>query len=248
MRFDLKSFSRLAALAVPVAIGLIGARLLVPFLPDFARLVEQMGVWAPVAFVVAYVVVVICMMPAFLLIMVGGAVFGLAKGTLLSMVGALVGGTLAFLIARHFARDLVVRRIAGHPALASIDRVVGEDGMKIVFLLRLSAAVPFVLSNYALGVTRVPLPHFMLGTIGLIPTVLTYAAYGSASSTGVDGKPTMSPVVVGLGIAATVLLGILLTRIAQKALRDAHDATATAAAHATEDAAAAPSPETSRVA
>jgi uncharacterized membrane protein YdjX (TVP38/TMEM64 family) len=229
LRLDRKSLSRIAAIALPISIGLAGAQLLAPYLPQFASQVERMGAWAPVAFVGAYVAVVVLMLPAFLLIMVGGAVFGLVKGAVLSMTGALLGGTVAFLIARHVAGEQVARRVARRPALASIDRAIGEDGMKLVFLLRLSTAVPFVLSNYALGVTRVRTRDFVVGTFGLIPTVLTYAAYGSASrAVGGHGRPAMSPVVLVVGISATVLLGIWIGRLAQKALRDAETAQAVA--------------------
>ncbi|MES2522053.1 MAG: VTT domain-containing protein [Gemmatimonadota bacterium] len=225
MRIELKSVVRALPLLAPVAIGLLGARLLTPFLPDLTRMVGSTGVWAPVVFIAVYVAVVVLMLPAFMVIIVGGAVFGFGKGVVLSMVGAMIGGTIAFLIARHFARDLVLRRIAAHPALASIDRVVGDSGMKIVFLLRLSQAVPYVLSNYALGVTRVRLLDFVVGTLGLIPTVLTFSAYGSASTAfGGSGAPTTSPWVVGLSIVATVILALVLGRIAKRALQEADSA------------------------
>lgn len=209
-------------LALPIIVGLLAGRFLAPWIPRFGEFVRDMGVWAPVIFVATYIAGVVLMMPVFLLIMVGGAVFGIAKGSLLAMTSALVGGTFAFLIARYAARDVVARRVARHPLMASIDRVIGEDGMKLVFLLRLSPAVPFVLSNYALGVTRVRLRDFMLGTFGLIPIVVMYAAYGSvAGAQGADGKPVVSPYVLGGGIVATIVLGLLLGRIAQKAVRDA---------------------------
>ncbi|HYW30837.1 MAG TPA: VTT domain-containing protein [Gemmatimonas sp.] len=229
----LKSIARLLPLLAPVLVGLLGARLLTPFLPEITRVVGDTGAWAPVVFVLVYVAVVVVMLPAFMVIIVGGAVFGFAKGALLSMIGATLGGIIAFLIARHFARDLVLHRIAKHPALQSIDRVVGDSGMKIVFLLRLSQAVPYVLSNYALGVTRVRLRDFVVGTIGLVPTVLSFTAYGSASNAfGGTGAPTTSPWVVGLSITATVVLALVLGRIAKRALSaaDATSGSPTAAA------------------
>ena len=231
MRFDLKSVLRAVGVAIPIVFGLVIGRLLSPWLPQFAAWVHTLGVWAPFAFVGAYVIVVICMFPAFLLIMVGGAVFGVVNGSMLAMTGALIGGTCAFLIGRYLARDAVARRVAKNPILSAIDRAVGEDGMKLVFLLRLSPAIPFVLSNYALGVTRVKLSHFIVGTIGLTPIVLTYAAYGSATGAGPrpDGSSAVSPTVLAIGIVATVILGILLARIAQRAMRDAEAAKTLAA-------------------
>jgi len=228
MRIDAKSILRAVGVAIPIVFGLAVGRLLSPYLPQFAAWVHTLGLWAPFAFVGAYVVVVICMLPAFLLIMVGGAVFGVVKGSALALTGAMIGGTCAFLIARYLARDIVARRVSHNPTLSAIDRAVGEDGMKLVFLLRLSPAIPFVLSNYALGVTRVKLVDFMVGTIGLTPIVLTYAAYGSASGAGPrpDGSSAVSPTVLAVGIVATIILGVLLARIAQKAMREAEAAKA----------------------
>jgi uncharacterized membrane protein YdjX (TVP38/TMEM64 family) len=223
MRIDLKAVTRAVGIAVPIIFGLALGRVISPWLPGFSAWVHTLGVWAPIVYVVAYVLVVVLMMPAFLVIMAGGAVFGVAEGTALAMTGALVGGTCAFLIARYFARGLVEKRVAANPTLAEIDRVVGEDGMWIIFLLRLSPAIPFVLSNYALGVTKVKLRDYIIGTFGLIPIVLTYSAYGKASGAGPrpDGSSALSPTVLTVGIIATVVLGLLLARIVQKAIKKA---------------------------
>jgi uncharacterized membrane protein YdjX (TVP38/TMEM64 family) len=227
MRITRGFFARAAAVTVPVLVGLAGARLLSPWLPQFARMVQEMGWWGPAVFVAAYVVATLLMLPAFLLIIIGGAVFGMVTGSVLSMCGALLGGTGAFLVARHFARDIVARRVAAHPALAAIDRTIGKDGAKLVFLVRLASVVPFVLTNYALGVTRVRLRDFVIGTVGLIPTVLTYTAYGSASrALAGHGKPSVPPLLVLVGVSAAVVLGVWLSRIAQRAVRESQAAVA----------------------
>ena len=223
MKADLRTLARTAGIALPLIFGLFAGRLLSPWLPEFSARVHALGVWAPAAFLGAYVLVVMLMLPAFLLIMVAGAVFGMVEGSILVMVGALIGGTLAFLVARYLARERVARRVAKHPLMASIDRVIGEDGLKLVFLLRLSPAVPFVLTNYALGVTRVRLLDFVIGTFGLLPIVVILAAYGSAAGgpPHPDGSSPVSPVALTFGIVATVVLGVLLARIAQRAVREA---------------------------
>ena len=214
---------RIIAIAAPIAFGIAIGQWISPWLPEFSRYVESLGAWAPFVFVVSYVLVVICLMPAFLLTMAGGAVFGPVVGTLLSLTGALIGGTCAFLIARHGAREFVARRIARNVTLASIDDSIGEKGGTIVFLLRLSPAVPFVLSNYALGITRVRLSHFVAGTLGFLPVVFAYAAFGAASveDEQTSGISHMSPLLLGVGIIATALLMLLLGRITQRAMRRA---------------------------
>ena len=223
MIFNLKTVGRAAGIAVPIVGGLFIGQFVSPWLPAFSEWVHTLGVWAPIAFFIAYVLAVVLMMPAFLLTMAGGAVFGVVTGSLLVMAGALTGGTLAFLIGRHFAREFVAVRVAKNEMLSAIDRVIGEDGMKLVFLLRLSPAVPFVLSNYALGITRVRFRDFVVGTLGLAPIVVMYSAFGSVSGAGngPDGRPPVPPAILIAGIVATVLLGLLLARIVQRAVREA---------------------------
>lgn len=215
-----RAAGRLAGMTVPILFGVGVGKFAAPYLPGFSAWVHTLGPWAPVAFVTAYVAVVVCMLPAFLLTMAGGAVFGVAEGSLLVLLGATIGGTLAFLLGRTVLRNWVSRRIAQHPTLSTIDRVVGEDGLRLMFLLRLSPAIPFVLSNYALGATSVRLRDFVLAMVGMLPVIGSYAALGRAGSRGPgdDGLPSW---VLAVGIGATVLLGVLLARITQRALRDA---------------------------
>ena len=117
-------FWRLIGVAAPIALGIAIGQWISPWLPTFSKYLATLGWWAPLAFVAAYVVVVVLMLPAFLMIMASGAVFGTVEGTFLSMVGALTGGTCAFLIARHGARDFVVRKLSGHPTLSDRTSVV----------------------------------------------------------------------------------------------------------------------------
>ena len=197
-------------------------RWLSPWLPEFAVWVESLGVWAPVAYIGAYIVAVVFMLPAFLLIIAGGAVFGIWYGATLALTGATIGATIAFLVARYWVRERVARHVVHNPLLSSLDSAIGRNGLRLVFLLRLSPVVPFVLTNYALGATRVRLQHFLLGTIGLTPIVLTYAALGKVSGAqAVDGSNPMSVSILIVGLVATVILGVLLTRMVQNAISEA---------------------------
>lgn len=219
------SLTRAVGLAAPVLFGWLAGRAVAPWLPGFTSWVHSTGAWAPVVFVVAYAAGSLLLLPVFLLIMVGGAVFGATWGAALSMMGATIGGTLAFLIARHFAREQVARRVAKDRTLSAVDRVMEEDGVLLVFLLRLSPAVPFVLSNYALGITRVRLRDYVIGTSGLLPMMIAYAAYGAASGAGHPlGKLTLSPPMMIAGVLATIALGVWITHIVQRAIKDAERA------------------------
>ena len=223
MRRHLMNLGRLLGIAVPLVGAVACGRLLQPYLPGFTAWVAALGVWGPITFVAVYILGVVCLMPVFLLTIASGAIFGVVHATIYVMTGSLIGAFLAFLISRYLIRDIVARRIAANPRLHAIDRAVGDDGRRLVFFLRLSPVVPFVASNYVLGVTRVKLVDFMLGTLGLAPIVISYSAFGEAAgaTNAATGKSALSWPVLALGIAATVFLAWLITRIAQKAIAEA---------------------------
>ena len=212
---------RAAGIAVPLIAGITVGQLATPYLPGFSSWVQTLGVWAPLAFLAAYVGVVVFVLPAFLLNMAAGAVFGVVNGSLLVMTGATIGGTLAFLLGRTVLRASVARRVAAHPTLSAVDRVIGNDGLRLMFLLRLSPAIPFVLSNYALGVTRVRTRDFVMAMPGMLPIIASYAAFGAAGAKAANGKGALPMPVLVLGIVATVVLGLLFARMTQRAIRDA---------------------------
>lgn len=226
MRKHFANLGKLVGVAVPLVAAVAAGKLVQPYLPTFTAWVSTLGVWGPLAFIAVYVVAVILCMPAFLLTIASGAIFGVTRGSIYVMLGAMLGGLGAFLIARYLIRDFVVRKMSSNPKLVAIDRAVGEDGRRIVFFLRLSPVVPYVLSNYALGVTRVRLADYLLGTIGLLPIVVSYSAMGKATgATNAAGKSALSMPVLAVGVIATVLLAWLMTRIAQKAIAEAETTT-----------------------
>jgi uncharacterized membrane protein YdjX (TVP38/TMEM64 family) len=98
-----------------------------------------------------------------------GLAYGVVTGSFLVWLSASLGATVAFLLGRTVARDAIARRVETNAKFASIDRAVGREGLKIVFLTRLSPAFPFVLLNYAYGLTTVSLRDYVLGTTLGIP-------------------------------------------------------------------------------
>jgi uncharacterized membrane protein YdjX (TVP38/TMEM64 family) len=214
----------LAALAALLALG----RYAGGYIPAFQQWVEGLGAFGPIAFILGYALAVVAFIPGSALTLASGAIFGVAKGTLLVFAAALLGSTAAFLIARHGARAAIEKRIAGDPRFAAIDRAIGGEGRKIVFLLRLSPIFPFNLLNYGLGLTRVRLLDYVIAGAGMLPGTLLYVYLGSAAGQAVaaagGAAPGRSPAewaLFGVGLAATVLVTVTVTRIARRALRDA---------------------------
>ncbi|WP_053333691.1 TVP38/TMEM64 family protein [Gemmatimonas phototrophica] len=212
--------AKLAGMLVPVGLGLGASKLASPYMPGFTEWVNTLGPWAPVAFVVGYIVATVCMMPAFLLTIAGGAVFGMLKGSVLVLIGSTIGAAIAFTLGRTVLRSWVAAQIAKNQTLQIVDRVVGQEGLKLMFLLRLSGIAPFVLTNYAMGVTSVSLTHFLLALLGMLPTIATYTAVGQ-SGAQTPGAGAIPSWILWMGISAAVILAVTITRIVQKALREA---------------------------
>src|ERR1700690_3963469 len=143
--------ARIALGAAAVAIVLVLAGRAGAYLPAFAEWVNGLGLWGPVVFILGYAVATVAFLPGAILTLAAGAVFGVGAGVAYVFIAAVLGSCAAFLVARYLARGAIERRLAGNPRFAAIDRAVGAQGRKIVFLLRLSPVFPFNLVNYALG-------------------------------------------------------------------------------------------------
>jgi uncharacterized membrane protein YdjX (TVP38/TMEM64 family) len=210
----------LAALAVARALdapALLGAAL------DRLR---DLGPWGPALFVALYVAATVLLVPASILTLGAGAVFGVVQGVATVWIGAMLGATAAFLIGRYLARDAVARRLGAHPAFAAIDAAVAREGWKIVALTRLSPALPFILLNYAFGLTRVSLRDYVLASaVGMLPGTALYVYLGSVAgdlaTLGAGGR-ARTPAEWGLyvvGLLATLAVTVRVTRLARGALR-----------------------------
>lgn len=197
-------------------------------IPHFAEWVEGLGFWGPLVFILGYAVAVVGFVPASLLTLAAGAIFGLVAGTAYVFVAAMLGSCLAFLVARYLARGQVEARLEGNERFAAIDRAVGAQGRRIVFLLRLSPAFPFNLLNYALGLTGVRFADYAVAGFGMLPGTLLYvysgkvvgdvAALAGGAQAADDGSRTALLVI---GLIATAIVTVLITRIARRALAEA---------------------------
>ena len=199
-------------------------------LPAFEMWVEEIGIWGPFAFAAAYAVATVAMVPGSALTLIAGGIFGLATGFVTVFVGASVGATLAFLVSRYVARSWVEQQLESHDKFAAIDRAVGEEGLKIVVLLRLSPVFPFNLLNYALGLTSVRLRDYVLAHFAMLPGTLLYVYSGYAGRAAVElasgGGAQRGPAgwaVLVLGLVATAVVTVIVTRVATRALRGITD-------------------------
>ncbi len=195
-------------------------------IPRFAAWVSAQGAWAPVAYVVGYVVLTLILVPGALPTMAAGVVFGLGPGTAYAFIGEVLGGVVAFSLARSVARPFIERRLTRSPRFTALDRAVAAEGRRIVFMLRLSPAIPFNLLNYALGLSCIRFLDYLVASIGMLPGALLYVYYGKLIgdvAALASGAPVPRDAVYWtatlLGLAATVAVSVVLARVATRALR-----------------------------
>jgi uncharacterized membrane protein YdjX (TVP38/TMEM64 family) len=219
----------LAVAAVAAGLILAGRRA-GAYVPQFAAWVDGLGVWGPVVFILGYAVAAVAFVPGSLLTLAAGAIFGLVKGTVYTLIGATLGSAGAFLVARYLARARIERKIAGDPKFAAIDQAVGREGFKIVALLRLSPVFPFNLLNYALGLTKVTFLQYVAASIAMLPGTLLYVYYGKAAGSlaalagGAETeRGAVSWIFLGVGLLATIVVTTFVTRLAGRALRQEID-------------------------
>lgn len=190
--------------------------------------IDSLGSIAPIAFIGLYIIATIAFLPAFVLTLGAGVLFGLWLGSIYVFIGATLGAIAAFLVGRYLARDWVAKKIASNDKFRSIDRAVGKEGLKIVLLTRLSPAFPFNLLNYAFGVTGVSARDYIIGSIGMIPGTIMFVYIGSLAGSlaliGTDAQPTVNPMLQWtiriVGLIATVAVTVYVTRLAKQALAE----------------------------
>lgn len=188
---------------------------------------QGLGIWGPLVFILAYIVATVLFLPGSVLTLGAGFLFGVLMGTVWASIASTLGAAAAFLVGRTVARDWVAQKVSGKPKFAAIDEAVGEEGAKIVFLTRLSPIFPFNLLNYAFGLTRVRFWHYFFASwTGMLPGALMYVYLGSAARSlaqiaagRVEGGSAQR-IFFWIGLAATVIVAVLVTRIARRALKE----------------------------
>lgn len=215
---------------IAVFVALLGLAWALPigdWLISFLAWVQANPGTSWMVFIAAYVVACVLLVPGSLLTLGAGFVFGLPVGIVIVSVSSTLGASAAFLIGRYLVRDWVEGRLSSMPRFAALDRAIGERGALIVLLTRLSPVFPFNLLNYGLGVTRVKFLHYVVASwLGMLPATGLYVYLGSVGQSltalfaGELETRSLTQAMFFAGLAATLLLTILITRFANRALNE----------------------------
>ena len=198
---------------------------LVPALEHVSAWLGGLGAIGAALFAVLIAVSSLCLLPASPFIIAASAVFGFSLGLLTSALGVILGAASGYFLSRLFLRKDVADQLKGRPTFKAIDQAIAEEGWKIVLLLRL-CPIPFGLANYLYGLTAIPfLPYLITTFLGAVPGLLLFSHLGSAGKAGLQAlasgnlnKGGGEIALLGLSLAATIVLVVLLPRIARRAL------------------------------
>jgi uncharacterized membrane protein YdjX (TVP38/TMEM64 family) len=200
------------------------------YLKWFLEWIHSLGSWGSVFFIVFYVIVCLFFLPGSILTLAAGFMFGMTWGAVTASLGATLGATAAFLIARVMFHGKIEHRLTTHPNFLRIDCAISGQGFKIVLLTRLCLFFPHDLMSYLFGLTEISLGRYVLGTwLGRLPETLVLAYIGSKAkriSDLVAGKVEFGverQILLALGVMAMIAVVIVVAYIARKALHEAVD-------------------------
>ena len=166
----------------------------------FRDLLLSYGNLGYVIYVLAYMISSVLMVPAFIVTITSGIVFGPFMGAFIAWIGAVLGSSLAFLTSRYIARDLAVKLFKNKEAFQKIEEGVSKNGKDFLIFTRLVPAFPYNAQNYAYGITNIKFKdYFIVSSIAMIPMCVMYAYMASEiAANGVTIKLFWILIVSGL--------------------------------------------------
>ncbi len=139
--------------------------------------VQKLGIWAPLAYILVFILRPFVFLPATPVAILGGLLFGGIWGTIYVLIGVMGSSACEFLFIRHFAGEKT-KRFLKEKAQA-VNRIVTRHGFLTVLLVRLIPNVAFDLQNCGLAFVSIKFTHYFYGTLlGCFPASIFYASFG----------------------------------------------------------------------
>ena len=170
--------------------------------------IKSFGFLGPLVYILLYVVACIFFLPGLPITVLGGIVFGPLMGTIYTVIGAGLGLSSAFLVARYVFRESIERKFSDSQIFQKIDQGVKQQGWRIIMITRLVPIFPFNVQNYIYGLTGISfLQYSILSTIFIIPGT---AAYTLSAGAIASGEVISTKNLTYLGLAALCFIFISL--------------------------------------
>lgn len=176
---------------------------------EFKNWINSFGIVAPIVFIIIYAAATVLFLPGTPFTLVGGVIFGPILGLLYVVIGAGIGLSLAFLLARYFIRDTIYNKVKDNDTFQKIEKGVAENGWRILFITRLVPIFPFNLQNYIYGLTNINfITYSILSIILIIPGSAVYVLSAGAIASG-EGISKKNIILIGVAAIIFVILSFI---------------------------------------
>ena len=218
--------------AIALAVALSHFFPVVSFIEALQERVMGWGAWAGICYPLLFAACNILLLPGGVLAVGGGFFFGLWWGFLIVFAGNIVGTAISFALSRSIARRWFQQRLSSNPTLRALGPAVERESWKIILLSQLHPLFPTSLLNYFYGLTRIRFSSYMFwASIGRMPGLFLYVYVGTLGQLAVrimrgENYPrTIEYWIWGGVFVTTILLLIVLVRIAYRAIQTSHAST-----------------------
>jgi uncharacterized membrane protein YdjX (TVP38/TMEM64 family) len=181
--------------------------------------INGLGNWGPFVFVLLYIIAVVAALPGAAITIAGATLFGSVLGVVLVSIASTIGASLAFLIARHLARDFILRKLSSNETFRKLDRLTQEHGAVVVAITRLVPLFPFDILNYGFGLTAISFKTYVFWSwLCMLPGTILYVVGTDAIVSGLSsGKiPWLLVIIILLaGILLAFLIHLSKKRLTQ---------------------------------
>lgn len=179
--------------------------------------IDRQGPWAPVAYVVVFTVATLLSFPASVLVVLAGAMMTTAKGVASVMVGIGLSSTIAFIVSRYLARDLLISLFGGWGVFQKAQKLIQKRAALMVAAIRMIPVMPFGIANYVLGLTNLSFRTYIFWSmLSMFPGVVIFVV-GTGSllklfyGQKISWKGIM--ILIAVLITAGVILGAVMHNI-----------------------------------
>ncbi|KAL3938664.1 MAG: hypothetical protein SGBAC_006478 [Bacillariaceae sp.] len=157
--------------------------------------VNAMGPWGIYYFGLVYLAIELLCIPAVPLTITAGYLFGIWRGFAVVLISAATAAAMSFAIGRTLLRSFVLRKMEAYPKFKKLDKAVGTEGFRVIFLIQISPFFPFAIGNYVYATTSINFWAFWCGTVlGISPGSFIYAYSGHVGQTLIsDGSGMLYP-------------------------------------------------------
>ena len=216
-----------AVLVAAIAAGLYAARApaaaAIASAVTLSRTVQGLGMLGWLAFaLVQMLVAAVGFLPASLLGVAAGALYGVASGFELSALATMAGAALSFWLSRSAFRPVVQGWISRRRNLAGLDGALAREGWRLVALVRVNPVMPFAPASFVLGLSGVGWRDYLLGTVAALPALLLYVGIGGFADAGIaawqSGAGGLRFGLLAVGAAATAALTLRIGWLVRRAI------------------------------